>query len=57
MLSSRDPFRKNSLSRFYMPKAVFIFLYFIVTLTMYSVIVFRQQQNPLYDWYGHDWQL
>ncbi len=50
LLSSKDPFRNRSLCAFYTPKIVYILLYFIVALALYSVIVFRQQQDPLYDW-------
>jgi hypothetical protein len=49
-LAKQDILSKRSLCQFYTPKVVFIFLYFLITLTMYSVIVFRQQENPLYDW-------
>jgi hypothetical protein len=51
LLSIKNANQRLTFFGFYFPKIIFIAVFFVVAVVMYSYIVFMQQQDPLYDWY------
>lgn len=36
--------------RFYLPKMIAMFLYWVMALAIYGFVLFRQSEDPTYDW-------